>query len=433
MVNVKDVKLGKNERKSFAKINEVLEMPNLIEIQKKSYKWFLEEGLAEVFRDVASIKDYNETLELSFIDYRLDDQPKYSIAECKERDTTYAAPLRVTARLVNLETGEIKDSEVFMGDFPLMTPSGTFVINGAERVIVSQLVRSPGVYYAVEKDKTGKDLFKSTVIPNRGAWLEYEMDSNDVVYVRIDKNRKIPLTTFIRALGIGTNDEIDTVFNNDPRLKATIMQKDATTTTDAGLIEVYKKLRPGEPPTVDSAITHLNNLFFDARRYDLCRFGRYKYNKKLGIASRLAGHTLSRPVVNPLTGEIVLDADETVTLAKAMEIENMGVTEAYVMLKRERLSPLLPAKLSTRLRMSKLRLSVTVWSTSTTLSTLMQSPMESTRRFPLRYCVKFWNQAQTPTKLPKLLRQEPTSLFPSTSLWRISLLLFPTSSTSARA
>ena len=339
MVNVKDVKLGKNVRKSFAKINEVLEMPNLIEVQKNSYKWFLEEGLREVFKDVASIKDYNETLELSFIDYRLDDEPKYTIAECKERDTTYAAPLRVTARLNNLETGEIKDSEVYMGDFPLMTPSGTFVINGAERVIVSQLVRSPGVYYAADKDKTGKDLFKSTVIPNRGAWLEYEMDSNDVVYVRIDKNRKIPLTTFIRAIGIGTNDEIDEMFNHDARLKATIMQKDATTTTDEGLIEVYKKLRPGEPPTVDSAITHLNNLFFDARRYDLCRFGRYKYNKKLGIASRIAGHTLARPIVNPLTGEIMAEPGEVLSLDRAMEIEACGVMEAYLSVeKRETLT-----------------------------------------------------------------------------------------------
>ena len=339
MVNVKDVKLGKNVRKSFAKIDEVLEMPNLIEVQKKSYKWFLEEGLREVFKDVAAIKDYNETLELSFIDYRLDDEPKYSIAECKERDTTYSAPLRVTARLNNLETGEIKDSEIYMGDFPLMTPSGTFIINGAERVIVSQLVRSPGVYYAADKDKTGKDLFKSTVIPNRGAWLEYEMDSNDVVYVRIDKNRKIPLTTFIRAIGIGTNDEIDEVFGNDPRLKTTIMQKDATTTSEEGLIEVYKKLRPGEPPTVDSAITHLNNLFFDARRYDLCRFGRYKYNKKLGIGSRLSGHVLSRPVVNPLTGEIVAEAGELLSFDRAIEIESLGVTEAFVSVeKRETLT-----------------------------------------------------------------------------------------------
>ena len=338
-MNVKDVQLGKNVRKSFAKINEVLEMPNLIEVQKNSYQWFLDEGLREVFRDVASIKDYNETLELSFIDYRLDSEPKYSIAECKERDTTYAAPLRVTARLNNLETGEIKDSEVYMGDFPLMTPSGTFVINGAERVIVSQLVRSPGVYYAVERDKTGKELFKSTVIPNRGAWLEYEMDSNDVVYVRIDKNRKIPITTFIRAIGIGTDDEIDSWFNSDPRLKATITQKDSTTSTEEGLLEVYKKLRPGEPPTVDSAITHLNNLFYDAARYDLCRFGRYKYNKKLGLASRLAGHVLSRPIADPLTGEILADAGETLSVERATEIENCGVSEAYVTVeKRETLT-----------------------------------------------------------------------------------------------
>ena len=338
-MNVRDVQLGKNVRKSFAKINEVLEMPNLIEVQKKSYQWFLDEGLREVFRDVAAIKDYNETLELSFIDYRLDAEPKYSIAECKERDTTYAAPLRVTARLNNLETGEIKDSEVYMGDFPLMTPSGTFVINGAERVIVSQLVRSPGVYYAVERDKTGKELFKSTVIPNRGAWLEYEMDSNDVVYVRIDKNRKIPITTFIRSIGVGTNDEIDAMFNNDPRLRATISQKDSSTTAEEGLIEVYKTLRPGEPPTVDSAITHLNNLFFDAARYDLSRFGRYKYNKKLGLASRLAGHVLSRPIANPLTGEIMAEPGEMISLDRANEIELCGVSEAYVTVeKRETLT-----------------------------------------------------------------------------------------------
>ena len=338
-MNVRDVQLGKNVRKSFAKINEVLDMPNLIEVQKKSYQWFLDEGLREVFHDVASIKDYNETLELSFIDYRIDPEPKYSIAECKERDTTYAAPLRVTARLNNLETGEIKDSEVYMGDFPLMTPSGTFVINGAERVIVSQLVRSPGVYYAVERDKTGKELFKSTVIPNRGAWLEYEMDSNDVVYVRIDKNRKIPITTFIRAIGVGTNDEIDAMFNNDPRLRATVTQKDSATTAEEGLIEVYKKLRPGEPPTVDSAITHLNNLFFDAARYDLSRFGRYKYNKKLGLASRLAGHKLSRPIADPLTGEIIAEPEEVISLERAEEIESAGVTEAYVTVeKRETLT-----------------------------------------------------------------------------------------------
>ncbi len=330
MVNVKDVKLGKTTRKSFAKINEVLEMPNLIEVQKNSYNWFLEDGLREVFRDISTITDYNGTLELSFVGYRFDDNPKYSVAECKERDVTYAKPLRVTARLNNTETGEIKESEVYMGDFPIMTDSGTFVINGAERVIVSQLVRSPGVYYAVDKDKTGKDLFRSTVIPNRGAWLEYEMDSNDVVYVRIDKNRKIPLTTFIRALGIGTNTEIEEVFGPDERIRQTIEQKDATANREEALLEVYKKLRPGEPPTVDSAVTHLNNLFFDARRYDLSRFGRYKYNKKLGIASRLAGQVLTQPVVNPMTGEIMAEPGERVSNELAKEIEQAGVDTAYV-------------------------------------------------------------------------------------------------------
>ena len=330
MVNVKDVKLGKTTRKSFAKINEVLDMPNLIEVQKNSYNWFITEGLKEVFRDISSITDYNGTLELSFVGYRFDDKPKYSVAECKERDVTYAKPLRVTARLNNTETGEIKESEVYMGDFPIMTDSGTFVINGAERVIVSQLVRSPGVYYACDKDKTGKDLFRSTVIPNRGAWLEYEMDSNDIVYVRIDKNRKIPLTTFIRALGIGTNEEIAEVFGDDDRIRQTIEQKDATANREEALLEVYKKLRPGEPPTVDSAVTHLNNLFFDAKRYDLSRFGRYKYNKKLGLASRLSGNTLSRPIVNPLTGEIMAEPGVTVSNELAKEIEQAGVNTAYV-------------------------------------------------------------------------------------------------------
>ncbi len=331
MVNVKDVKLGKNTRKSFAKINEVLEMPNLIELQKNSYKWFMNEGLKEVFRDVSTITDYNGNLELNFVDYRFDfDNIKYCVPECKERDVTYAVPLRVTARLNNTETGEIKESEVFIGDFPMMTDSGTFVINGAERVIVSQLVRSPGVYYSFDKDKTGKDLFKATVIPNRGAWLEYEMDSNDVVYVRIDKNRKIPLTTFIRSLGLGSNEEIEEVFGVDERLSQTILQKDQTVNREEALLEVYKKLRPGEPPTVDSAVTHLNNLFFDAKRYDLSRFGRYKYNKKLGVGSRLSGHTVSRPIVNPLTGEVMAEAGEFIGFDRAMEIEAAGVYEAYV-------------------------------------------------------------------------------------------------------
>ena len=330
MVNVKEVKLGKNTRKSFAKINEILEMPNLIEVQKNSYQWFLDEGLKEVFRDVAAITDYNGTLELNFVDYRFDENPKYTVAECKERDVTYATPLRVTARLINTETGVIKESEVYMGDFPLMTDSGTFVINGAERVIVSQLVRSPGVYYASEKDKNGKDLFKTTVIPNRGAWLEYEMDSNDVVYVRIDKNRKIPLTTFIRAIGYGTNEQIEDLFGPDERINQTILIKDNTANHEEALLETYRKLRPGEPATVDSATTLLNNLFFDARRYDLARFGRYKYNKKLGVASRLSGHTLSRPVVNPMTGEVMAEVGETISYVRATEIEQAGVSEAFV-------------------------------------------------------------------------------------------------------
>ena len=330
MVNVKPKQLGKNVRMSFGKITEALEMPNLIEVQKNSYKWFKEEGLKEVFRDVAAITDYNGNLVLNFIDYKIEDTPKYSISECKERDVTYAAPLRVVATLWNKETGDVKESEIFMGDFPLMTDSGTFVINGAERVIVSQLVRSPGVYYAFEKDKTGKDLFKATVIPNRGAWLEYEMDSNDVVYVRIDKNRKIPLTTFIRALGVGTDKEIEAVFGVDERLTQTMLQKDGTKNNSDALIDVYKKLRPGEPPTVESALSHINNLFFDAKRYDLCRFGRYKYNKKLGIASRLSGHILSRPIINEYTGEFIADAGETISFNQALEIEQAGIYEAFV-------------------------------------------------------------------------------------------------------
>ena len=337
MVNVKQVQLGKTTRMSFGKINEALPMPNLIEVQKKSYEWFLKEGLKEVFRDVTSITDYNGNLVLDFIDYRIDDTPKYTVAECKERDVTYAAPLRAKVTLRNKETGDVKENEVYLGDFPLMTDSGTFVINGAERVIVSQLVRSPGVYYAVEKDKGGKDLFKATVIPNRGAWLEYEMDSNDIVYVRIDKNRKIPLTTFIRALGCGTNAEIEETFGVDERLTQTIIHvkshsktPDDIENTDTALKEVYSKLRPGEPPTVEGAQTHINNLFFDAKRYDLSRFGRYKYNKKLGIASRIAGHRLARPVADPSTGEVLADAGELIAYEKALVIEQAGVSEVWL-------------------------------------------------------------------------------------------------------
>ena len=331
MVNVKPVHLGKNVRMSFSKIDEVLEMPNLIEVQKNSYKWFLEEGLKEVFKDVSGITDYTGNLVLDFVNYKLDvEKPNYTVEECKERDATYSAALRVTARLLNKESGEIKESEVYMGDFPLMTDSGTFVINGAERVIVSQLVRSPGVYYGMEYDKTGKQLFSSTVIPNRGAWLEYENDANDVFYVRIDKNRKIPVTALIRSLGLGTDSEIIEYFGEDDRIMATI-EKDPSKNTEEALLEVYKKLRPSEPPTIESAQSHLNALFFDARRYDMSRVGRYKYNKKLGISDRLAGQTLSQPIANPLTGELMADAGEVITRDRAKEIENAGVSVAYVM------------------------------------------------------------------------------------------------------
>ena len=325
MVNVKQVKLGNNTRMSFSRINEVLDMPNLIEVQKNSYNWFLEEGLKEVFRDVSAITDYTGNLVLNFIDYKLDEKAKYTVEQCKERDVTYAAPLRVRARLINKETGEIKESEVYMGDFPLMTESGTFIINGAERVIVSQLVRSPGVYYGMNYDKTGKKLFNATVIPNRGAWLEYETDSNDIFYVRIDKNRKLPVTTFIRALGLGTDAEILDFFGEDERIIATLA-KDTAKTREEGLMEVYKKLRPGEPPTVESSQAHIDGLFFDARRYDLSKVGRYKYNKKLAIGGRLTGKVLSRPVANPVTGEIMAEAGETVTREKAQEIERSGVS-----------------------------------------------------------------------------------------------------------
>ena len=330
MVNVKDVQLGKNTRKSFSKIDEVLEMPNLIEIQKNSYQWFLDEGIKEVFNDISSITDANGKLTLSFVDYTIDDTPKYSISECKERDVTYAAPLRVKARLKNEETGEITENVIFMGDFPLMTDSGTFVINGAERVIVSQLIRSPGVYYGFDYDKTGKKLFKSTIIPNRGAWLEYEMDSNDVFYVRIDKNRKIPATTLIRALGKGTDDDIYDMFGEDERIRQTINEKDTTKNTEEALLEVYKKLRPGEPPTVESAQNHLNSLFFDAKRYDLSRFGRYKYNKKLGISGRITDRKLAAPVINPMTGEIMAEEGQLIKSDLALEIEQAGVMEVLI-------------------------------------------------------------------------------------------------------
>ena len=330
MVNVKPVKVGKNTRMSFSKIDEILDMPNLIEIQKNSYQWFLDEGLKEVFRDVSGITDYTGNLVLDFVDYKLEiDKPNYSVMECKERDVTYAAPLRVTARLLNKESGEIKESEVYMGDFPLMTESGTFVINGAERVIVSQLVRSPGVYYKMEFDKTGKELYSATVIPNRGAWLEYENDANDVFYVRIDKNRKLPITVFIRALGLGSAEEIRDYFGHSVFLDATL-EKDPCKNTEEALFEVYKKLRPSEPPTLDSAQSHLNGLFFDSRRYDLSRVGRYKYNKKLNLAGRITGQVLSRPVIDPTTGEIMAEPGTAVSRALAQQMDDAGVTEVYL-------------------------------------------------------------------------------------------------------
>ena len=327
MLNVKPVKKGTTTRMSFGKIEEVMEMPNLIEVQKNSYKWFLDTGLKEVFRDIAEITDYTGNWVLTFIDYRIDEKTKHTVQECKERDATYAAPMRVTVRLLNKETGAIKESEVFMGEFPIMTDSGTFVINGAERVIVSQLVRSPGVYFDMTHDKTGIELFSSTINPNRGAWLEYETDINDVYYVRIDKNRKIFITTFIRALGLGTDDEIREFFGNDERIEATI-ERDETKNQGEALMEVFKRLRPGEPVTLESAQQLLDNLFFDPRRYDISRVGRYKYNKKLAIAARLAGCKLAEPVIAPLTGEILAEAGEGVTKAKAKEIERAGVMVA---------------------------------------------------------------------------------------------------------
>ena len=354
MPNAKIVKQGTTERYCYSTIKEVLEMPNLIEIQTDSYQWFLDQGLKEVFEDVGEITDYNGTLALSFPSYRLNrGEYKYNVIECKERDATFAAPLRVTARLENKETGEIKESEIFMGDFPIMTDAGTFVINGAERVIVSQLVRSPGVYYANTFDRTGKKLFTTTVIPNRGAWLEYETDSNDYFYVRIDKNRKIPITTFLRALLVvrddmdpdqvsadfnmglvpgaqGSDQEIYEIFGEDRQLAATIFNKDVTKHGDEALLEVYKKLRPGEPPTIESAVKHLVPLLFDERRYELSKVGRYKYNKKLALSPRLAGQVVAENVIDPLTGELLAEAGEKISRERAQEMEKKGVSAVWI-------------------------------------------------------------------------------------------------------
>ena len=335
MVKVKPVQNGRTTRMSFSRINEVIGMPNLIEIQKNSYNWFLEEGLHEVFHDIAAIEDYTGNLVLEFVDYRLDKTPKYTIKECKERDATYAAPLYVTARLFNKQTGEVKEQEIFMGDFPLMTDSGTFISNGAERAIVSQLVRSPGVFYGSSKDRTGKDLFTATMNPNRGAWLEYETDSQDVFYVRIDKNRKLPVTTLIRALGLSTDEQIKQFFgDSEPKINASL-EKDITHNTEEGLLEVYRKLRPGEPPTVESSRSHLDALFFDPRRYDLARFGRYKMNNKLALARRIAGYKAAEDIIAPLTGELLAAKGEKINLAKANEIDAAGVTRVTVLVEKK--------------------------------------------------------------------------------------------------
>ena len=329
MAKIQDVMLGKTMRKSFAKHDKVLAIPNMLKIQKDSYNWFLDEGLREVFRDVDTITDYTGNLELSFLDYSMNEPPKYTVEECKERDATFAKPIKVRVRLHNKETDEIKEQEIFMGDFPLMTNGGTFVINGAERVIVSQIVRSPGMYYGDEVDKADQHIYSATVIPYRGAWLEYETDLNNVFYVRIDKNRKIPITCLIRALGISTDAQIKEVFGEDPLLNATL-EKDTCRTREESLLEIYRKLRPGEPPTVESAESYLDALFFDARRYDVSKVGRYKFNKKMDIWSRLSGQTLAKPVTDPMTGEIIAMPGDVISRDKAHEISDRGVNEAII-------------------------------------------------------------------------------------------------------
>ena len=329
---IKPVKSGRNIRMSYSRQKEVLEMPNLIEVQKNSYDWFLKKGLKEVFEDISPITDYSGHLSLEFTDFSLcEEEAKYSIEECKERDATYAAPLKVKVRLINKETDSFSEHEIFMGDLPLMTATGTFVINGAERVIVSQLVRSPGIYYGVGHDKLGKELYSATVIPNRGAWLEYETDSNDVYYVRVDRTRKVPVTVLIRALGVGTNQEIIDLFGEEPKIMATLSSnKDVSDSYQSGLLELYKKIRPGEPLAVESAESLINAMFFDPRRYDLAKVGRYKFNKKLALKNRITGFALAEDVVDETTGEIIAEADTMVTEDLAQKIQNAGVAAVYV-------------------------------------------------------------------------------------------------------
>ena len=330
---IRPVRSGNSVRMSFSRRKEVLDMPNLIEIQKNSYQWFLDEGLKEVFNDISPIADFGGHLSLEFIDFTLcKDDVKYSIDECKERDATYAAPLKVRVRLINKETDEINEHEIFMGDLPLMTDTGSFVINGAERVIVSQLVRSPGIYYGIAHDKLGKKLYSCTVIPNRGAWLEYETDSNDVFFVRVDRTRKVPVTVLVRALGFGTNEQIREIFGDEPKIEASLA-KDPSENYQDGLLELYKKIRPGEPLSVDSAEGLLNSMFFDPRRYDLAKVGRYKFNKKLAFKYRLKNKTLAEAAVNPETGEILAEAGTILTQAKAAQIQNAAVP--YVMIEGE--------------------------------------------------------------------------------------------------
>ncbi len=326
---VHPVQMGKKVRMSYSKIDEVLDMPNLIEVQKNSYLWFLEEGLREVFEDISPIQDYTGNLVLEFLDYYLEEKPKYSVEECKERDVTYSAPLKVRVRLINRETGEVKEQEVFMGDFPLMTDKGTFIINGAERVIVSQLVRSPGVYYSEEIDKTGKRLFSATVIPNRGAWLEYETDSNDIVYVRVDRTRKLPITVLVRAMGYATNNEIIELLGSSERLLTTL-EKDGTKTSEEALLDIYKRLRPGEPPTIDSAQSLINTLFFDPKRYDLAKVGRYKFNKKLSLWSRIWGKISAEDINNPVTGETIVQKGQKIAKEQAKTIQNLGINSVVI-------------------------------------------------------------------------------------------------------
>jgi DNA-directed RNA polymerase subunit beta len=330
---IRPVRAGKSLRMSYSRQKEVLEMPNLIEVQKDSYQWFLDEGLKEVFADISPITDYSGHLSLEFTDFTLcEDDVKYTIPECKERDATYAAPLKVKVRLYNKETEEINEHEIFMGDLPLMTETGTFVINGAERVIVSQLVRSPGIYYGITRDKVGKTLYSCTVIPNRGAWLEYETDSNDVFYVRVDRTRKVPITVLIRALGIGSNQEILDYFGEEPKIVASF-GKDVSTNYESGLLELYKKIRPGEPLTVESAESLISAMFFDPRRYDLAKVGRYKFNKKLAFKNRLRGQRLAEPVIDPSTGEVLAEAGTVLTREKAEELQNSAVR--YVVVQTE--------------------------------------------------------------------------------------------------